>query len=58
MKQVERGLRMLGLRAYIPVTVLQVSAGEKGGPGELLNIVKKEKEQEMEGNTLDYARNI
>ena len=33
------GGRMPGLRADIPVTVLQVPAGEEGGPGELLNII-------------------
>ena len=38
-KWVEGGGRMPGLRADIPVTVLQVPAGEEGGPGKLLNII-------------------
>ena len=41
---------MPGLRADIPVTVLQVPAGEEGGPVKLLNIIKDEKEEDMEGN--------
>ena len=32
-KQVEGGRKRPGLRVNIPVTVLQVSAGEEGGPG-------------------------
>ena len=52
-KRVEGGGRTPGLRANIPMTVLQVPAGEEGGPGELLNIIKEEKEEEMEGNMRD-----
>ena len=51
-KWVEGG-GMPDVRADIPVTVLQVPAGEEGGPGELLNIIKEEKEEEMEGNWRD-----
>ena len=49
---------MPGLRADIPVTVLQVPAGEEGGPGELPNIIKEEeeKEEEMEGNRRDEEK--
>ena len=32
------------------MTVLQVPAGEEGGPGELLNMKKEEKEEEIKGN--------
>ena len=42
------GWRILGLRADIPVTVRQVPVGEEGGPGELWNIIKEKKKEEME----------
>ena len=43
---------LAGLRADIPVTVLEVHAGEEGGPGELQSVMKEDekKEEEMEGN--------
>ena len=49
-KQVEEGGNR---RADIPVTVLRVPAGEEGGYGEVLNIIKEEKEEEMEGNRMN-----
>ena len=52
-KRVKGGGRMPGLRADIPVTFLQVPTGEEGGLGEMLNIIKEEKEKEMDGNRRD-----
>ena len=45
---------MPGLRADIPVTVLQVHAEEEGGPGEHQRVMKEdeEKEEEMEGPSI------
>ena len=54
------GRRRPGLYADIPVPVLQVPAGEEGGPGGLPNLLKEEKkedddddEEEMEGKRRD-----
>ena len=41
-----RGSRRSCLYADIPVSVLQVPAGEEGGPGGLPNILKEEEKEE------------
>ena len=44
-----------GLYAYIPVPILQVPAGEEGGPGGLHNLRKeKDKEEDEEEKKDDY----
>ena len=42
------GRRRSGLYADIPVPVLQVPAGEEGGPGGLPNLLKEEEKEEEE----------
>ena len=42
------GRRRPGLYADIPVPVLQVPAGEEGGPGGLPNLLKEEEKEEDE----------
>ena len=42
------GSRRPGLYADIPVPVLQVRAGEEGGPGGLPNLLKEEEKEEDE----------
>ena len=43
-----RGRRRPGLYVDIPVPVLQVPAGEEGGPAGLLNLLKVEEKEEDE----------
>ena len=42
------GRRRSGLYADIPVPVLQVPAGEEGGPGGLPNVLKEEEKEQDE----------
>ena len=42
------GRRSPGLYADIPVSVLQVPAGEEGGPGGFPNLLKEEEQEEDE----------
>ena len=44
------GRRRPGLYAEIQVPVIQVPAGEEGGPGDLPNLLKEEEKEDYDNN--------